>query len=98
LCRWLAAEKVSVQAYDPQVRTLPSDLAAAVRLTGSVADALQGSDAVVIATEWPEFRETPADLIVRQMRRALVIDQNRFLPPRVSSHADIRYITIGKPA
>ncbi len=98
LCRWLAAEKVSVQAYDPQVRTLPHDLAAAVRLTGSVADALQGSDAVVIATEWPEFRETPADLIVRQMRRALVIDQNRFLPPRVSSHADIRYITIGKPA
>jgi UDPglucose 6-dehydrogenase len=98
LCRWLAAEKVSVQAYDPQVRTLPSDLAAAVRLTGSVADALQGSDAVVIATEWPEFRETPADLIVRQMRRALVIDQNRFLPPRVTSHADIRYITIGKPA
>jgi UDPglucose 6-dehydrogenase len=97
LCRWLIEQRAYIQAYDPQVRALPADLAA-VNLGASIPAALKGSDAAVIATEWPDFRDTAADVFVRQMRNPLVIDQNRFLAPQFAAHAGIRYITIGKPA
>jgi len=98
LCRGLAGLKVRVRAFDPKVTRLPPDLSATVELAPTMAEAIGGADAVIIATEWPEFRDASADEFARRMRNPLVIDQNRFLPPGFSTHGGIRYVTIGKPA
>jgi len=44
-----------VIAYDPAVRKLPEEPSVLVR--SAIVDACTDADAVVIATEWPEFAE-----------------------------------------
>ena len=55
-------------------------------------------DAVLIATEWPEFRDVSVEHAVRTMREAVVFDPGRFLEKSLGNDERIRYFAIGKPA
>jgi hypothetical protein len=52
---------------------------------------------VVLATEWPVFRELSADDLVDKMRTAIVLDPNRFLKPELAGDSRLRYAAVGKP-
>jgi UDPglucose 6-dehydrogenase len=58
---------------------------------------LWGADAVLIATEWPEFRDLTSDDAVSAMRQAFVFDPSRFLESSLGSDERIRYFAIGRP-
>ena len=90
LCRWLIAKGASVRAHDPAVRSLPDDLP--VELCGSPADAARGADAIVVATEWPEYCS------LRPNGAMTVIDPNRFLREAFDQKVGVHYVTIGKGA
>lgn len=92
LCRSLISEGARVQAHDPAVTSLPKDLVA-VRLCRSPEEALRNADALVVATEWPEFRSTPASNAKSAM---VVIDPNRFLASTFGARSDLRYFAVGK--
>ena len=62
-----------VSAFDPIVKSLPEEFAA-VRLTRDVYEAADRADAVVVTTEWPEFRLIDPDALHRVMRGDLVVD------------------------
>jgi UDPglucose 6-dehydrogenase len=96
LCRWLVREGAQVRACDPAVRALPPELAEAIELVPSAMLAAQGADALVVATEWPEFKSLSVDDVVRDMRSPIVLDQNRFLGGSFMTDARIRYVTLGK--
>jgi UDP-glucose 6-dehydrogenase len=68
----------TVSAYDPVVKRLPEDLGP-VRLASDVYDAATRADAVVLTTEWPEFRDIDVDLLRRLMKGTLLIDGRNFL-------------------
>ena len=70
LTKRLADMGYTVNAYDPMAKIKPEN----VRLFDSAKDCIDNSDAVVIATEWPEFKS----LIIRNK---LVIDMRRILDP-----------------
>ena len=74
LCRWLTKQGAHVRAHDPAVKSLPDDDIATLCRTAS--EAVRDADALVIATEWPEYRNesVPAGIVV--------IDANRFLGAR----------------
>jgi UDPglucose 6-dehydrogenase len=74
----LIAAGCVVSAYDPQVKQLPEGLEA-VRLTTDAYDAADRTDAVVLATEWPQFRELEPAVLGRVMRGDLVLDGRNFL-------------------
>ncbi len=84
-------------AYDPVVKTLPGDLKEKIRLAGSSEELLRDADAVVVATEWPEYKELKADLFVKNMRNPLVVDANRFLAATLGRDARISYDAVGVP-
>ncbi|HEY3056473.1 MAG TPA: nucleotide sugar dehydrogenase [Thermoanaerobaculia bacterium] len=86
LCRWLGSQGARVQAHDPVVKSIPADLP--VMLCSSPAGAVDGADALVVATEWPEYRhaEVPAGMIV--------IDAGGFTGRR----ENVRYYSVGKPS
>ena len=92
LCRWLIGKGARVQAHDPAVTSLPKDLAA-VRLCRSPEEALRNADALVVATEWPEFRSAPVSNATSAM---VVIDPNRFLASTFGARRDLRYFAVGK--
>ncbi len=88
LCRWLLSEGANVKAHDPAVRTLPAGLA--VALCSTAEEAVSGADALVIATQWEEYRSAASSL----RDNIIVIDANRFVAQTVT-RARIRYVAVG---
>jgi UDPglucose 6-dehydrogenase len=92
----LIAEGADITVFDPKVAVLPEPLASALTIAGSADFAFSGSEAVVLATEWPEFRELDYAALVPNMKRALLIDQNAFVAKQVSDLSVLDYIVAGK--
>ena len=96
LCQRLHAAGAEVHAYDPAVPALPSELASAIRLAPSAADAMQGADAVVIATEWPAFRELQAESVADALRGRVVLDGSGFLAGSLGASPALSYYRVGR--
>jgi UDPglucose 6-dehydrogenase len=91
-CR-LASTGRRVNAYDPAVRRVPESGIA--RLHADALAACADADAVVVATEWPEF----ADLDLVALRRVtsgdLLVDGRAVIDPRRAAAAGFRYRGMG---
>jgi UDPglucose 6-dehydrogenase len=94
LCQWLRSQGAVAHAYDPAIRTIPAQLNQDLRAFGSMGEALSGADAVVVATEWPEFR-TISFQDLHAMRRRIVIDPNRFLNSLLADDVRVVYAAVG---
>ncbi len=95
LCERLLAEGCMVRAFDPAAKQLPASLAGAA-MSPDPRSALAGADAVVICTEWPEFRTLPWAELLAAMRRPLVFDANRFVKSSLPETPGLRYFSVGK--
>jgi len=100
LCERLTAAGASVAAHDPAVAALPADIRGHWRLSASALDAAREADAIVVATEWPEYRQIGADAVMLHVGgpRVRVLDANRFLKDTLSADPRIQYLTVGSPA
>jgi UDPglucose 6-dehydrogenase len=96
LCRWMASNGATVRAHDPAVTSLPEDLAGIIVQSRSPLGALEGASVLVIATEWPEYREVSAEDVVHKMEQPLVIDPNRFLAKTLGMNEQVQYAAVGK--
>jgi len=96
LCRQLLAAGINVQAYDPLIRATDADHRD-LPLSASAADALRGAHAVIICTEWPEFRDYPWPGLLAGMARPVVVDANRLVEKAVTPVAGVVYLTVGRP-
>jgi UDPglucose 6-dehydrogenase len=93
----LAGEGASVRAYDPVAGAKAEDMLAGARIAGSALDAIDGADAVVLVTEWPEFRELDwTGEIKHRMRVPLVVDGRNFLDREQLVAAGFTYEGIGR--
>jgi UDPglucose 6-dehydrogenase len=93
----LLAEGAEVRGWDPVVAAgdaLPS----AVRLVGSVAEAVEGADAAVIVTEWPELKGLASTQTRAAMANPLIIDGRNLLDPAAVRAAGFAYEGIGRGA
>jgi UDP-N-acetyl-D-mannosaminuronate dehydrogenase len=86
-----------VQAFDPAIRELPGDLQTVIRLCGTALEAASGADAIILATECPEFKSISADDLVECARRPLLLDPNRFVVETLGKHPRIEYEPVGMP-
>ena len=88
-----------VKAYDPianhACREQRSDLK--IRLCDTVLELASETDALVLVTEWPEFRELDwAGEVKRRMRVPLVVDGRNFLDREQLVEAGFTYEGIGR--
>jgi UDPglucose 6-dehydrogenase len=97
LCRWLSEQHATVNAFDPAVQELPPNLKETITLADSALAAVNGCDAAVIATEWPEFRALSASDLIARMKTPIVLDANRFLDKSLGAPAPLLYIAVGMP-
>lgn len=98
LCRWLVEGGATVRAYDPAIHDRGPELPAGVTLLATVDDAIRGVDAVVVATEWPAFRELSADKLAAAASSPLVLDAGRFLAATLGGDPRVRYFAVGVPS
>ena len=91
----LMAEAAEVVAWDPVVHTLDGHLRGVENADGPLA-AIQGADAVVIVTEWPEVKAVDWDEAHSIMRTPVVIDGRNILDPGYMTRAGFTYEGIGR--
>jgi UDPglucose 6-dehydrogenase len=92
----LLAEGAEVRAWDPVVRG-DDQLPGGVTIVGSVLEAVQGADAAVIVTEWPELKELASPAVHAAMATPLIIDGRNLLDPEETRRAGFAYEGIGRP-
>ena len=87
----------------PLIATLHSPLVgmsldelAAVRLAAHLAEAARDADAVVVCTEWPEFRQADWVKIVPTMRGYVFVDANRFLEKELKNLPGVEHLSVGR--
>ena len=90
-----------VRAYDPvamdEARRVLAGLQG-VHFVNSQTDALTGADALLIATEWKEFRTPDFDLIKSTLKQPVVLDGRNLYDPALMSAYGIDYVAIGRAA
>ncbi len=95
----LAEDGAMLRAYDPagmdQARPL---LPAGVQYCRDAQDALEGADALVLLTEWNEFRALAPSRLCELIRGRIVVDLRNVYDPAAMRHAGITYHSIGRPA
>jgi UDPglucose 6-dehydrogenase len=93
----LSGEGASVRAYDPVASVRADGLLGGARICGSALEALEGADAAVLVTEWPEFAELDWGGDVKsRMRTPLVVDGRNFLDRDALRGAGFTYEGIGR--
>lgn len=59
-------------------------------------DALEGTDALFIATEWPEFKNPNFDLMAKKMKNKAIFDGRNMFPLEVAQQKGFFYKSIGR--
>jgi len=90
----LLAAGAAVSAFDPVVKTLPGEWKE-IRLAPDVYAAADRADAIVLATEWPEFRLIDPAELRRVMRGDLMIDGRNCLPEANFVGSGLRLVGFG---
>ena len=93
----LLADGANVQAYDPQAaRSGRSIFGNRVALVGGSYDALKGADALVIITEWNEFREPDFSRMRKLMREPVIFDGRNLFGVDQMRAQGFTYFSIGR--
>jgi UDPglucose 6-dehydrogenase len=95
LVRDLIQEKSKVTVHDPMIMKLPEEFDE-VFIEESLDKALENTEAAVVSTEWPEFREADWSKIVSLMNNAFVVDANRFLDSVIKGIPNLKYASVGR--
>src|SRR3954463_15368009 len=90
----LLSEGAEVRAWDPVAH--PADLPG-IELCDRVLDAVRGSDAAIIVTEWPELATLASREVRDAMARPVIIDGRNLLDPVAAREAGFTYEGIGRP-
>ena len=88
-----------VRAYDPvamdEAKRVMEGLSG-ISFVGSAADALTGADALLVVTEWKEFRTPDFDHIKATLKEPLVFDGRNIWEPALLKSLGIEYHGIGR--
>ena len=94
----LLARHARVQAYDPEAMPV------AKRIFGDrivyakhAYEALRGADALLLVTEWNEFREPDAAKMKRLMKQPVIFDGRNIYRPEHMRQLGFHYFSIGRP-
>ena len=100
VCRELARAGAQIRAFDPVASAAAADALADVRdritFTGDAYEAIAGAEAVVIMTEWNEFRGLDLERIRRAMARPLLVDARNVLDPIQTRQMGFEYLCTGR--
>jgi UDPglucose 6-dehydrogenase len=93
----LQSEGANVRVYDPIASDRASSLLGGASVCGSALDAVDGVDAIVLVTEWPEFRELDwAGAVKERVGTPLVVDGRNFLDRELLTRAGFTYEGVGR--
>ena len=100
LVRQLVEEGAIVTAYDPKGMEKAREfnlISDKVKLVSSPVDAVDGAEALVLATEWKEFARQDFAEVKRRMHTPLVFDGRNLFKPDTMREMGFVYCGVGRP-
>lgn len=99
ICGDLSGAKAQIAGYDPRLDMMDHGV---LRRSGVAAvddpyRATKDADAIVVFTEWPEFREVSWVRVAERAPSAVVVDTRNILDPDTVTAAGLRYLGNGRP-
>lgn len=93
----LQAAGAVVKAYDPESMHEAEKLLNDVRFCDGPYHAIDGSDAMVLITEWDQFRALDLDRVKTLMKSPVVIDLRNVYDPQAMARRGFSYHSVGRP-
>jgi UDPglucose 6-dehydrogenase len=97
LIRRLIEEGARVRAYDPEAMDKARAVLPQIEYAKSAYEAAEGSEALLIATEWDEFRSLDWARVHKAMARPLILDGRNLLSPAEMKRHGFEYRSLGRP-
>jgi UDPglucose 6-dehydrogenase len=86
-----------VRGYDPAAMEAAKAQLPDVIYCGNAYEAAEGAEAVVIATEWEQFRALDLDRLRSVMARPVIVDLRNIYRAEEMKRANFRYLAVGRP-
>jgi UDPglucose 6-dehydrogenase len=96
IVRALEARGARVQAYDPQAMDSVRKELPDLTLCSDAYEACRGADALVIVTEWNQFRMLDLDRIRSLLARPVIVDLRNVYDPSSMRAAGFEYVCVGR--
>lgn len=93
----LQSAGATVRAYDPEGMAEAGVLLPGVVWCEDAYSTVDDADAVVIITEWNEFRLLDLDRVKASMKQPLMVDLRNIYKPEEMADAGFHYLSIGRP-
>ena len=97
IVRGLLEEGATVRCFDPAAMDPSRELLGEAAFCDSSYEAAEGADALVIVTEWNQFRALELDRLRQVMQQPLIVDLRNIYEPAKIAAAGFRYISVGRP-
>ena len=94
----LLAEGATVTTYDPEAMTNTKNLLGhKVNYASDQYSTLEGADALIIATEWSEFRTPDFEIIEAKLKNKVIFDGRNLFEVKHMKELGYHYESIGRP-
>jgi UDPglucose 6-dehydrogenase len=94
----LLKEGASITAYDPEaMNAVQAQLGTKISYSQNQYQALEGADALLILTEWSEFRAPDFDIIAKTVKSKVIFDGRNLFEVAKVQLMNYKYISIGRP-
>src|SRR5262249_54164703 len=95
--RGLIDAGAQVSTFDPEAMEGCKPLFPEALFCDNPYDAATGADALVICTEWNQFRKLELPRLHQLMRRPLVVDLRNLYEPEKMAAEEFEYVSVGRP-
>jgi len=92
----LAQEGAKIKAYDPQAMAKARKILKNAAFCKDAYQAASGSDCLIVATEWNEFKELDFVKLKQRLKRALIVDGRNIYDPKLLKGLGFTYIGVGR--
>jgi UDPglucose 6-dehydrogenase len=96
IARALQAEGAQVKGYDPVSMTVAGRVMPHVKLCEDPYEVAESADALVVCTEWNEFKQLDLARVKRAMRQPIIVDGRNIYDPAVMERTGFRYWGVGR--
>jgi UDPglucose 6-dehydrogenase len=96
IIRMIQAEGGTVKAYDPVAMPNAAQVLHNVKLCNDPYEVAEGSDALILATEWNEFKNLDLLRIKQLMKQPVIVDARNLYEPRKMRELGFVYRGVGR--
>jgi UDPglucose 6-dehydrogenase len=96
IARWLQTEGASVKAYDPVSMDAAGRMLPDVQLAQDAYELAAGCDALIVVTEWNEFKQLQLKQVKELMKQPVIVDGRNIYDPEQMENLGFRYRGIGR--